>query len=316
MQPFAHYALPAIVVLSGVGALFMCLLVLKYGFEPDESDSVTASRRLLLTRFGHAVAGACFGATAVLAIVLILGQRPAPRSPVTDVLAARVESLAARLDEVASRSASTDDRVGVLGTRVDEVDKRVSGVDDRIAAGERSRIGLSGRLEAAEALVRRFMARLDRAITPSARQQATVPSREPSASPKLAISQPASPPAESVARASAAGDAAPISEPSPVVTVTPPATGGVSETRPAVGRSGTPRERSSAAVGPAQESPAKERPAKESIARSTKDTSFGLGAKFQSDWDAMKRDAHTGGEQIRDGFGSVRRSLQKLFGAR
>jgi hypothetical protein len=62
---------------SALGALIMWLLVLRDGFSPISADPTRADRDVLITRLGHAVAGACFATTAVLATVLV-ARSPAP----------------------------------------------------------------------------------------------------------------------------------------------------------------------------------------------------------------------------------------------
>src|SRR5919206_357754 len=51
------------VLASALGALIMCLLVLRSGFSLDQD--------FLITRLGHAMAGVCFATTAILCAVLI-----------------------------------------------------------------------------------------------------------------------------------------------------------------------------------------------------------------------------------------------------
>src|SRR5437867_13262955 len=63
---------------SALGALIMCLLVLRDGFSPISSDPTRADHDVLITRLGHAVAGACFATTAILATVLVARTPAAP----------------------------------------------------------------------------------------------------------------------------------------------------------------------------------------------------------------------------------------------
>jgi hypothetical protein len=70
MTQLFPYALPGVVVVSLVGALVMCLLALRYAVPPDtDEDAEDFNHRLLVLRFGHAVAAFCFAMAAVLAIV-------------------------------------------------------------------------------------------------------------------------------------------------------------------------------------------------------------------------------------------------------
>ena len=90
MPAFAPAALATAVVVSALGAVVLCILVVLYGFTPSDEDFPASGRgRLLLTRVGHAIAAACFTATAILiAIVLVHQRTPTPGSvaaPLTTV---------------------------------------------------------------------------------------------------------------------------------------------------------------------------------------------------------------------------------------
>src|SRR5260370_28475598 len=80
------------ILASALGALVMCLLVLRYGFMPIlETNPARADRDLLVTRFGHAFAGVCFATSAILAVVYIA------RAPVQPVAATPDPRVMARL---------------------------------------------------------------------------------------------------------------------------------------------------------------------------------------------------------------------------
>src|SRR5690242_7342511 len=81
--PMPHHipelALAASIVASVTGALVMCALVFRYGFTVPvaaDSEGGPTPADVLVTRVGHAVAGACFAATAVLAIVGLTARTP------------------------------------------------------------------------------------------------------------------------------------------------------------------------------------------------------------------------------------------------
>src|SRR2546428_5338032 len=77
--------LVACILASALGALVMCLLVLRYGFTPvSDTDREGADHQLLVTRLGHATAGVCFLTTAILATVVLVTT---PRQPVHTVVA-------------------------------------------------------------------------------------------------------------------------------------------------------------------------------------------------------------------------------------
>src|SRR5438876_1151646 len=128
MDPFAHGALTASVLASVLGALIMCALVWKYGF-PSSAEDFT-ERRLLITRVGHAIAGACFATTGVLAIVaLSLGARAAPVATATRT----DENDASRTVDVRPESGAAE----ALAWRLAEMESRVTRIDDEVrrAAG-------------------------------------------------------------------------------------------------------------------------------------------------------------------------------------
>lgn len=83
MSALIRYALPGIIVLSALGALLMSLLVVRYGFPTGDEDPGESNRRLLVTRVGHALAGVCFAAAAILAVVALPARVPAPAAPGT-----------------------------------------------------------------------------------------------------------------------------------------------------------------------------------------------------------------------------------------
>jgi hypothetical protein len=93
MPAIGPATLAAAVVLSALGAVVLCALVVLYGFTSDTEPSPRATRRLLLTRFGHVVAAVCFTATAIV-IALAAGRAGPPPAP-----AARPEARAPALDD-------------------------------------------------------------------------------------------------------------------------------------------------------------------------------------------------------------------------
>jgi hypothetical protein len=115
MPLLAHYALIACVVASGIGALIMCLLVLAYGFNPAEEPRLDGGRRWLITRVGHAAAGACFAITAILALVVLARSSSAP--PAVASPGAPVAALEARLDALAAGLSGVEARVARVESR-------------------------------------------------------------------------------------------------------------------------------------------------------------------------------------------------------
>lgn len=84
MPGLAAAALPAIIVLSALGALSVCLLVARYGLPTGDESPEAAPRRLLVIRLGHALAAVCFAAVAMLAVVALRARiPPGPAAPAT-----------------------------------------------------------------------------------------------------------------------------------------------------------------------------------------------------------------------------------------
>jgi hypothetical protein len=153
MPPSAHAALVISIIASALGALVMCLLVARYGLTPAANeDADAAARRLIITRFGHALAGVCFVATGVLGLVAVTVQtRQAPPPETTTVvvhpdraaearlqaLAAELKTIATRLEQTESRVATVDGATRRLGDDVASVNLRARQMERAIAAPPR-----------------------------------------------------------------------------------------------------------------------------------------------------------------------------------
>ncbi|HEV8474494.1 MAG TPA: hypothetical protein VGR82_17080 [Methylomirabilota bacterium] len=147
MPPSAHTALVVSIVASALGALVMCLLVARYGLSSASTDE--GERGLLVTRFGHALAGVCFAATGILAVVALVAPtrepRPAPTTIVKlepdraaearlQALAAEVKAMAARLDQAESRMTVVDSAARRLGDEVGSMSARAKQLERTLAA--------------------------------------------------------------------------------------------------------------------------------------------------------------------------------------
>lgn len=113
MQTFAHYALPAAIVASALGAVVFCIVLLLYGFASAADDEPRfPGRRLFVIRIGHALAATCFAAVVILTTVAFLDERRAvvlpesgaPRSSDEQALEARMSALEQRLEAAEKRS--------------------------------------------------------------------------------------------------------------------------------------------------------------------------------------------------------------------
>src|SRR5438132_9142110 len=130
MQVFAHWSLPAVVLISGFGALVMCALLLRHWYPSSRATNSDAepSGDAGLTRLGHAFAATGFALIAVIGVIGLVQQGRAARQ-------ARTEQ-----DGVATKIAEV--REEVLG-----LDKRVASVESRVEGGAESADRLAHRLD-------------------------------------------------------------------------------------------------------------------------------------------------------------------------
>ena len=150
MPPSAHTALVVSIVASALGALVMCLLVARYGLSSSSSEE--GERALLATRFGHALAGVCFAATGILAVVALVAppreSGPAPTTVVKiepdraaearlQALAGEIKAMAARLEQAEARMTVVDSAARRLGDEVGSMSARAKQLERTIAAQPR-----------------------------------------------------------------------------------------------------------------------------------------------------------------------------------
>ena len=188
MTPLVPYALPGVVVASLVGALVMCLLALRYAVPPDtDEDADDFNHRLLVLRFGHAVAAFCFAMAAVLA-VLAFKARP-------EVVASASIAAAPSFDDVARVRTEVQGLEGTLR-------QQLRGLESRLTA-----------VESADRDSSRDASQRDRVADRDASQRDRVAAGAPLASPPAASPAAALPPA--VAAPSSARSSVPAAVPSP-----------------------------------------------------------------------------------------------------
>lgn len=203
MPAFAPAALGIAVVLSAFGAVVLCLLVVFYGFtSADEDAPRRAPHRLLLTRVGHAVAAACFTATAILISIVLAGPAPAPVLPAAGPPAvpdARVPELGERIAGQETRLTATEARIreleDALRRREAEPPRRASEPPAPAPARPRStpapaRTGASPSPDPDESTV---------SAIPAPAASPPAPQRQPTPAPAMAPSPPAAPPPPPVA---------------------------------------------------------------------------------------------------------------------
>jgi hypothetical protein len=135
MPPLAHSALTAVIFTSAAGALVICLLVFKYGFAPSPDEPASASvRRVTFTRLGHAMAGTCFAATAILAAVTLADLSGAAASAPAVLAEDDRRATQSRLTALSSRLAAAESRVQRADERVRKIEARSAGDDRRPSA--------------------------------------------------------------------------------------------------------------------------------------------------------------------------------------
>src|SRR5438105_13829028 len=126
------------ILASALGALVMCLLVLRYGFMPIlETNPARADRDLLVTRLGHAAAGVCSAPSATRAVVHTARApvQPAAATPDPRVIA-RLAALERERHALGEEVAALREQVGAAGgnvqgmrARLDQAESRVAGVE-------------------------------------------------------------------------------------------------------------------------------------------------------------------------------------------
>jgi hypothetical protein len=130
-----------IVLASGIGALIVCALLLRYGHLPEIDETPRSrARRLFVTRIGHATAVICFAVCALLALAALGREQRAARAqlPLPPGAAVETERLAGELREQTAR----------LRADVDELTARVSRTEAR-GASSNGRTRPSARVSAA-----------------------------------------------------------------------------------------------------------------------------------------------------------------------
>src|SRR4030095_4066383 len=131
MPAFVHGALVAALLLSALGAVVVCLLVVFYGFTgPEDEPPLTTARRQMYIRIGHALATTCFAGTAILiGMVLVRAVRPVTAPVVQD---ARIPQLDARSEAQASRVAAIETRTQTATAGLTRAETRLNNVEEAL----------------------------------------------------------------------------------------------------------------------------------------------------------------------------------------
>lgn len=123
MDDVTRHSLTAAVIVSALGGIVLCALILKYGLAPPEEDEYPplARRRMLFVRTGHAIAAVCFAVTVLLVVVALSvgrGTRVADDPPAVARLGHDIRALDARLDAV-------EEVLGRVGSAIDDLAARL-----------------------------------------------------------------------------------------------------------------------------------------------------------------------------------------------
>jgi hypothetical protein len=293
-------ALVVSIVASALGALVMCLLVARYGLGPA-GNAEDGNRGLLITRFGHALAGVCFAATGILAVVALSVPPREPRpQPATIVkvepdrtaearmqtLAGEMKALTTRLEQAEARMAAID----ATARRLDQVEGRVTAMDTaaRRLSDEVGSIGAH-----AKQLERTIAALPRRSLAAEAAPKPTPAPAETSPAPPAPVPAPATPPpAPEPAAAPKPRSTEPVVHrpPPPARAAEPPA---------------TPR------VGPSSARAATEAPprASEGAAAVTKPDDVQLTDKIRDDWKTIRGGFATAGDDFKSAVRDLGRKL-------
>jgi len=259
------------ILASALGALVMCLLVLRYGFTPvSDTEPERADHQLLVTRLGHATAGVCFVATAILATV-VLAKTPA--QPVDTFVGESDPRVTERLAALERERQALREQITALGGTVQALREQVGAVGDSVQ-GQRARLDRTdGRVARVEAGLKRLGDEVAQAGVrgkqverPIATRPALAPVREP-------VVHPASRPP--VRRAPAPEPPPESASPPAAETVLP---GPVTRAAP-----------SPAAVAAAP----KPAPAAEPAPQPSR-----LGDKMRQDWDTIRKGFASAGDEI------------------
>ena len=183
---------------SALGALVMCLLVLRDGFSPISADPARADHDVLITRLGHAVAGACFATTAVLATVLVArNPAPVPVHQMTERIGALERERRALGEQVSGLATSMhglQERVDAANGDLQSMRLRLDQAESRFVKAENGLAKTEAGLSKVEAGLKRLSEEVAQANA-RARQQVERPvAVKPTAAPARENVVPARPP--------------------------------------------------------------------------------------------------------------------------
>jgi len=289
MPQFAQVSLAAALLLSALGAVIVCALVILYGFTgPEDEPPIRAAHRVMLTRIGHALATTCFAATAIL-IGMVLVRVARSNTPLV-AQDPRVPELGVRLDRHASR-VKTIERT--IETRAQEVSASLARAESRLHGLERSlgRVADEGRRTESR------VGRLETSTRAAATERAAA-ARAPSVVARTPSQMPA--PSTSIERVVAA--------PAPA-TPTPPTPEPPRSAPEAVRPSPASVEPSALALGASKDRESEPPTGASSVGSSMPD---GIRAKLRQDWKAIQQGFESSRDDLRRAYDSAMRKFRDL----
>jgi hypothetical protein len=308
---------------SALGALIMCLLVLRDGFAPTNSESGPTDRDVLITRLGHAAAGVCFATTAIVATVL-LARTPAPRpmaatAPELSVRLAAVDRDRERLGEqirvLGSAVQTLRDEVGVMGGGVQGVRARLDAAESRVAQAEAAVAKAEAAVAKTDAALKRVAEDVEKAARvryverPAPARPATAAVRETTvpAPParEIAAAPPARRPSTEVERSHDSART-PATETAPAPVAPSPAPVATTPPKPAPAAALAPAAAAASAPKPAAPPKAVAAP---KTPPAPQESETGITDKVRKDWDTIRKGFTTAGDDITSGFRQLGRKL-------
>ena len=315
---------------SALGALIMCLLVLRDGFAPTSSESGHTDRDVLITRLGHAAAGVCFATTAIVATVL-LARTPAPRvmagpDPQVSVRLAALDRDRERLGEhiraLGSAVQTLRDEVGSMGGGVQGMRARLDQAESRVAQAEAAVTRAEAAVAKSDAALKRVAddveksARVRYVERPAPARPATAAARDTAvvAPPprEIAAASPARRPSTETERSHDSAST-PAAETAPVTPApAPPPAASTPAAKPA------PAPAPAAVVAPAPKpsappkavtAPAPKTPPAAVASAPHESSEKSITDKVRKDWDTIRKGLSTAGDDISSGFRQLGRRL-------
>ena len=298
MPAFVQGALVAALLLSALGAVVVCLLVVFYGFTgPEDEPPLTTARRQMYIRIGHALATTCFAATAILiGMVLVRAVRPVTGPVVQD---ARIPQVDARFDAQASRVAAIETRAQTATAGLTRAETRLNNVEEALR-----------RLTDEGQRTEHRVSHLEQAGSRVALTERPAAARKPAPAARTAEPTPAKPPARVAPESSTVALAQPSPSPERVAASppSPPVTPAPASPPPAL----KPAPTMSHEVSPLASPSSRDREPATPVPTASSSPPAGFRAKLQQDWEAIQKGFESSRDDVRRAWAATKRKLQDL----